>query len=69
MAERHKQFKKALALAEKTAAEWCPANGVTEGHLYQVFRCDREASAELLAKIDGFIAKYLTSQPTSALAS
>lgn len=67
MGSRRKAFKKALALAEKTAEQWCSDNGYSEGHLYQVFRGDRE-SPPMLAKIDAFIAKHLPQQ-APALAS
>lgn len=68
---RKARWRAAIALAGTTAKEWCTEQGITEGHLYQVLRGDRE-SPPLLQKIDAFIAKQFNEplpEPASAPAA
>lgn len=54
---RKAAFRAALALAEKTQAQWAEEHGVTAFHLSVVLNGERE-SASLTAKMDEFIAEW-----------
>lgn len=56
--ERKRQFRKALALAELTAAQWADKHGIGATYLSR-FLAGQTVSAPLTAKVDAFIAKYL----------
>jgi hypothetical protein len=55
---RKSQFRAALALAEKTAAQWAAENDITPGHLSQVLAGKKE-SRSLLEKVEAFTRKYV----------
>ncbi len=56
--ERQRQFRAALAMAERSVKSVCQELGVTENHLYLVMRGDRE-SRRIDAAVDALIAEYL----------
>lgn len=56
---RKQRFEAALKLAGMTAEQWCAAQDVSRHHLNEGFKGNREFSAALNAKIDGFISAYL----------
>lgn len=58
LVERKRQFRKALALAEMTAAEWATANGVTATYLSR-YLGGNTVSEPMGVRIDAFIAKHL----------
>lgn len=57
--QRKIQFRQALVAADLSMAAWARREGVTPGHLSQVVDGNRPGFG-LDAKIDQFIAKYLT---------
>lgn len=58
IAERKRQFRKALALAEMTAAQWAEANDVGPTYLSR-FLAGKTVSGPMSEAIDAFIAKHL----------
>lgn len=58
--ERKRQFRKALALAEMTAAEWAEANKIGATYLSRVL-AGKSVSQPTCDRIDAFIAKHLRS--------
>jgi hypothetical protein len=55
---RKSRFRAALALAEKTAAQWAAENDITPGHLSQVLSGKKE-SRSLLEKVEAFTSRYI----------
>lgn len=57
MAERKRQFRKALALAEMTAGEWAKGQKIGASYLSR-FLAGQTVSRPLTIAVDAFIAKY-----------
>jgi hypothetical protein len=53
---RWAQFRAALKFAGITAKQWCEERDLTEGHLYQCLRGDRDTESTF-ALLDSFIAE------------
>jgi ribulose 1,5-bisphosphate synthetase/thiazole synthase len=58
LVERKRQFVKALALAELTAAEWAGKNRITPTYLSR-YLAGKSVSQPMGERIDAFIAQYL----------
>lgn len=56
--ERKRQFRKALALAEMTAAQWAGANKIGPTYLSRLL-AGKSVSQPTCDKIDAFIAKHM----------
>lgn len=61
MAQRRKEFRAALALAELTQTAWAASHEITPEHVSLVLSGKRE-SKRLIEKVDAFIAEHLTTR-------